>query len=154
MKLAIAAIEEEMKYVNDSEDGAKQYRKGYIEALEIVAQFLNVHESGEALYRITRPAVGRLLSFASLPLREGLLCGGQGEFHLAETLTIFEKEALQIALGVLRSDSDYGDFLNSWLRSYGVQVLSPYPPSPLLPCSDAELDLFIGNHSVKKDLVM
>jgi len=49
------------------------------------------------------------------------------------TVTGLEKKALQIALGVLRSGSDYGDFLNFWLQDYGRQVLSPYPPPPLLP---------------------
>ena len=41
-------------------------------------------------------------------------------------------KALQIALGVLSSDTDYGDFLNSWLHDYGQRVLSDDPPDPLL----------------------
>jgi hypothetical protein len=48
-------------------------------------------------------------------------------------LTSLERKALQIALGVLRSDTDYGDFLDFWLQDYGRQVLSPNPPPPLLP---------------------
>ena len=54
------------------------------------------------------------------------------------TVTSLEREALQIALGVLRSDSDYGDFLNFWLQDYGRQVLSPNPLPPLLPELSAE----------------
>ena len=49
------------------------------------------------------------------------------------TITKQEKEALGLALGVLRSDSDYADFLGSWLQDYGRKVLSPNPPEPLLP---------------------
>jgi hypothetical protein len=141
MKQAITAIEQEAKYINDLEEGAQQYRKGYIKALEVVAEFLNVYESGAALHPTTCPGVERLLSFTSLPLREVLLSRGQREFYLNERLTMSEKEALEIGLGVLRSDTDCGDFLNSWLRSYGAQVLSPDPPSPLVPHSEAELDL-------------
>jgi hypothetical protein len=141
MRQAIAAIEQEMKYINESENGAEQYRKGYVRALEIVAEFLNLHESGRALYRTNCPGVDRLLSFASPPAREVSSCGAYRQFRLAETLTVSEKEALEIALGVLRSNTDYGDFLTSWLRSYGAQILSGDPPSPLLPPSDAELDL-------------
>jgi hypothetical protein len=53
-------------------------------------------------------------------------------------LTSLERKALQIALSVLRSGTDYGDFLNFWLQDYGRQVLSPNPPPPLLPDLSAE----------------
>ena len=48
-------------------------------------------------------------------------------------MTSLERKALQIALGVLRSNTDYADFLNFWLQDYGRQVLSPNPPPALLP---------------------
>jgi hypothetical protein len=50
-----------------------------------------------------------------------------------DSLSTLERKALEIALGVLRSDTDYGDFLNSWLQDYGRKILSPNPPAPLLP---------------------
>jgi hypothetical protein len=40
-----------MKYMNDSGDGAEQYHRGYVTALEIVAEFLDRQESGRALHR-------------------------------------------------------------------------------------------------------
>jgi hypothetical protein len=43
-----------------------------------------------------------------------------------------EIKLLKIALGVLRSATDYADFLNSWLCDYGCQILSPNPPPGLL----------------------
>lgn len=49
------------------------------------------------------------------------------------TATNREKQALEIALGVLRSDTDYADFLSSWLEDYGRPLLSSKPPVPLLP---------------------
>jgi hypothetical protein len=49
------------------------------------------------------------------------------------TITNQEKQLLEIALGVLRSSSDYADFLGSWLEGYGREALSPNPPAPLLP---------------------
>jgi hypothetical protein len=47
-------------------------------------------------------------------------------------ITEAEKEKLRIALGVLRSGTDYADFLQFWLSDYGMRVLSPNPPPPLL----------------------
>jgi len=60
-----------------------------------------------------------------------------GDLDLS-AVTSLERKALQIALGVLRSDTDHGDFLNFWLQDYGRQVLSPNPPPPLLPELSAE----------------
>jgi hypothetical protein len=48
-------------------------------------------------------------------------------------LTSLEKEKLDIALGVLRSASEYAEFLSWWLQEYGKKILSPNPPSPLMP---------------------
>jgi hypothetical protein len=53
----------------------------------------------------------------------------------------FEAKALQIALGVLRSNTDYGGFLNAWLHDYGQRVLSDDPPEPLLPEVSTEEEL-------------
>jgi hypothetical protein len=39
---------------------------------------------------------------------------------------------LELVLGVLRSGSDYADFLGSWLEEYGGQALSPNAPAALL----------------------
>jgi hypothetical protein len=63
-------------------------------------------------------------------------------------VTSLERNALQIALGVLRSDTDYGDFLNFWLQDYGRQVLSPNPPSPLLPELSAEEERMLAVQDV------
>jgi hypothetical protein len=54
-------------------------------------------------------------------------------FSINEPLTRQEQEQLRIALGVLRSGTDYADFLTFWLEDYGQPVLSPNPPPPLLP---------------------
>jgi len=140
MKQVIAAIEQEWKCISDSENGAEQYWKGYVRALKVLGEFLNIQEPGPALSRTNCPAVQRLLSFGSLQPGEGSACSRRRGFELGHTLTVLEREAIEIALGVLRSDTDYGDFLNSWLRSYGAQVLSPDPPSPLMPDSEAKLD--------------
>jgi hypothetical protein len=42
-----------------------------------------------------------------------------------------ERRLLEIALGVLRSDTDWADFLCSWLNDYGRQVISHKMP-PLM----------------------
>jgi hypothetical protein len=47
-------------------------------------------------------------------------------------VTATEKRLVEIALGVLRSGTDYADFLNSWLCDYGCQILSLNPPRGLL----------------------
>jgi hypothetical protein len=47
-------------------------------------------------------------------------------------VTDTERKLLEIALGVLRTGTDYADFLNSWLCDYGCQILSPNPPCGLL----------------------
>jgi hypothetical protein len=60
-----------------------------------------------------------------------------GDLDLS-AMTSLERKVLQIALGVLRSNTDYGDFLNFWLQDYGRQILSPNPPPPLLPELSAE----------------
>jgi hypothetical protein len=140
MKQVITAIEQEWKHINDSENGAEQYWKGYVRALEAVEEFLNIQEGGRIPSRTSCPAVQRLLSFGSLQPGEGIACRRRRRFELGQALTVLEREALEIALGVLRSDTDYGDFLNSWLRSYGAQVLSPNPPSPLMPDCETKLD--------------
>ena len=43
-----------------------------------------------------------------------------------------EQEILEVALKVLRSGTDYADFLQWWLLEFGVQVISSNPPAPLL----------------------
>lgn len=54
------------------------------------------------------------------------------DLGLTEPITEAEKEQLRIALGVLRSGTDYADFLQFWLLDYGLKVLSRNPPPPLL----------------------
>jgi hypothetical protein len=51
---------------------------------------------------------------------------------LTSEITDSEREKLEIALGVLRSGTDYADFLQSWLLDYGTRILSSNPPAPLL----------------------
>jgi len=63
------------------------------------------------------------------------------DFDPTQPMTSLEREALRITLGVLRSETDYADFLNSWLRDYGRQILSPNPPPPLLPAWSVEEEL-------------
>ena len=63
MKTIIAAIEQETKYVEDSLEGDRQYRKGYVQALEAVSAFL-IGQSGGWSSDADNPAVQRL--FASL----------------------------------------------------------------------------------------
>ena len=62
------------------------------------------------------------------------LCVGVCLENLIET----EKEMLTIALGVLRSGTDWADFLGSWLSDYGTRVLRSSPP-PLMPDEFDEL---------------
>jgi len=50
-----------------------------------------------------------------------------------DSLAPQEQKALAITLAVLRSNTDYADFLNSWLEDYGLPILSGKPPEPLLP---------------------
>ena len=42
-----------------------------------------------------------------------------------------ERRLLEIALGVLRSDTDWADFLGAWLNDYGQQIISHNLP-PLI----------------------
>ena len=65
-------------------------------------------------------------------------------------MTSLERKALQIALGVLRSNTDYADFLNFWLQDYGRQVLSPSPPPPLLPELSAEEERMLVVRDVRR----
>lgn len=60
------------------------------------------------------------------------------------SLTTLECACLEIALAVLRSDTDYGDFLNYWLHEYGKRVVSPTPPPPLLPEISVEEELSLA----------
>jgi hypothetical protein len=47
-------------------------------------------------------------------------------------ITDSEREKLKIALAVLRTGTDYADFLQWWLLDYGIRILSPNPPPALL----------------------
>jgi hypothetical protein len=77
--------------------------------------------------------------------RKGSL--GMKSVDFFDSLSTLERKALEIALGVLRSDTDYGDFLNSWLQDYGRKILSPNPPAPLLPdmSMEEEIGLLVEN---------
>ena len=48
------------------------------------------------------------------------------------TATERERQNLEIALGVLRSNTEWADFLGSWLTDYGQRVLS-CELAPLMP---------------------
>ena len=56
----------------------------------------------------------------------------KNDLGFTEPITEAEIEKLRIALGVLRSGTDYADFLQFWLLDYGLKVLSPNPPPALL----------------------
>ena len=43
-----------------------------------------------------------------------------------------ESKLLEITLNVLRSDTDWADFLSSWLEDYGPKILSQ-ETTPLVP---------------------
>jgi hypothetical protein len=144
---AICAIEQEMKYVGDSEEGSRQYRKGYFRALKIVREFLKFQKPDSVLlHKPSCSAVARLLS--ALADEPGVVHAQSAAVSIDEKASLdlpavnpWEEEALQIALGVLRSNTDYGDFLGAWLHDYGQRVLSSDPPEPLLPERSSEEEL-------------
>jgi hypothetical protein len=140
MKQATAPIEQDRKCISDSENGSEPYWQGYVRALEAVKEFLKLQERSRTMSETRSPVVQPPRSFGSFQPPDHSVLGANTEFELDQTLTVLEKEALEIALGVLRSKSDYGDFLNSWLRSYGARVLSADPPCPLVPESEAILE--------------
>lgn len=144
MNRIIAAIEQETKYVKDLE-GNRQYRKGYVQALEAVSVFL-IGQSGGWSSDADNPAVQRLFAFLALHSEAMPIWGKQ--LDLPETMTPSEQQALEIALAVLRSPDEASDFLNWWLHNYGVKAVSPEEPSccPIFPdrpapTTEAELEL-------------
>ena len=65
---AICAIEQEMKFISDSEEGSSQYRKGYMRALKIVREFLDCQKPDCTLSPTPSASeVGRLLSAVEEP---------------------------------------------------------------------------------------
>ena len=143
---AICAIEQEMKFVDDSEEGSRQYRKGYLRALKIVREFLDCQKPDSTLLPTPSASeVGRLLSAAEEPerLHEQLAATSVDEKESLDLSAAnpLEAKVLQIALGVLRSNTDYADFLNFWLHDYGQRVLSDDPPDSLLPEISTEEEL-------------
>jgi hypothetical protein len=62
-----------------------------------------------------------------------------------------EWEKLELALKVLRSGTDYADFLQWWLLDVGARVVSPNPPAALLeprpPESSQDEELIIFGQS-------
>ena len=146
MKTIMTAIEQETKYVEDSLEGDRQYRKGYVQALEAVSAFL-IGQSGGWSSDADNPAVQRLFAFAALQSEAMPIWGKQ--LDLPETMTPSEQQALEIALAVLRSpDYESSDFLNWWLHHYGMKAISPDEPSCCAifpdrpaPTTEAELEL-------------
>jgi hypothetical protein len=140
------AIEQEMKYIADSEDGSRQFRKGYLRALEIVTEFLDSQKPDSVVPRVPNAAVGRLLSVVEErpedvhPQLAATAIDDKESLDLP-AVNPLEAKVLQIALGVIRSGTDYGDFLNAWLHDYGQRVLSHDPPDPLLPEISTEEEL-------------
>lgn len=142
----VRAIEQEMKYIGDSEERCRQYRKGYLRALELVREFLDCHKPDSVLPRTPSSSVGQLRS--AVEERPGDVRSQLAAIAVdtKENLDLsavnpWEVKALQVALGVLRSGTDYGDFLNAWLHDYGQRVLSHDPPDPLLPEISTEEEL-------------
>lgn len=144
---AICAIEQEMKFIGNSEEGSRQYRKGYLRALKIVREFLNFQKPDSVLLRTPScSAVVRLLS--ALSQEQEVVHTKLAGISIDETVNPdlslpnpLEAKALEIALQVLRSNTDYGDFLNFWLHDYGQRVLSSNPPDTLLPEISTEEEL-------------
>ena len=64
------------------------------------------------------------------------------EIDLASA-TASEKATLQTALAVLRTGTDHADFLGYWLKEFGLHVLSPNPPRPLIERNEDELPIVI-----------
>jgi hypothetical protein len=65
--------------------------------------------------------------------------------HIEWEITDAEREKLKIALSVLRTGTEYADFLQWWLLDVGLKSLSPNsPPLQLAPWpSDEREDLLI-----------
>jgi hypothetical protein len=170
VKNIVRAIEQETKFMNDSEERGSQYGRGYLEALQVVAEFLSLHAGdGSVSGKATCSGVERLRESIVLQNEAGLFglqtattqpngaartkrtrtektrassapskpaclpAAHEQNLAIDESITRQEQEQLRIALGVLRSGTDYADFLSSWLEDYGRQILSPNPPPPLLP---------------------
>ena len=173
MQTLMYAIEQEIKFVNDSETAASDYTIGYARALEVVLEFLDITAGKpRADERLASSAAGRLLSSILLQQelasryradevdeiekKTELQMNSQLNTHVfrkrdvtiaiesidpSERITILERKALVTALRVLRSDADYGDFLNWWLQQYGRRVLTATPSAPLLGALTIEDEL-------------
>lgn len=118
MEDIIAAIEQEAKYMQDSEQGGRHYRKGYVHALRAVSEFLisqsepHDHESGSA-------AVQRLSAFAALQRSSRLDCTSPPQRD-----EIALREDVKIAADVFPSVNEYAIFSNSHLHTHSTHALS------------------------------
>lgn len=141
MKDTIAAIDQEAKYMQDSEDGHKQYRRGYVHALQTVSEFL-IDQSEQRIHNGENAAVERLLAFAALHRST------QVDYpFLARPDSGIQRDVLEVAASALRSGDENADFLNWWLETYGTKAPSssahascPIFPDCPAPRTEAELD--------------
>lgn len=142
MKDTISAIEQEAKYMQKSKDGNKQYRRGYVHALQALSEFLMVR-SEQWAHDSQNPAVERLIAFVALERNPG-----GDHVLLARTDSGIQRDPLEIAADVLRRSDENADFLKWWLDTYGCQALPSagyaacaiFPDYPA-PTTEAELDL-------------
>ena len=86
MELSVADIEREQKYIRDCDEGSRQYKRGYVRALECIAEVINNREGVQPPNRNRYPAVERLLSSISLRSKEAL------SFDLSDSLSTGERE--------------------------------------------------------------
>ena len=147
----ISVIEQEVKFSNDSAEGSSQYRAGYVEGLEVIAEFVSVVMATDTVATASCPAVKRMLEFwainnsqsisfsndtpQDLPVTsDATACPLDRNRNVIDGQAINEQEAriLRMAVAVIRShNNDYADFLKFWLDEYGATALSPNPPSLL-----------------------
>lgn len=66
MKNVISAIEHELKFMHDSDEGSKEYRKGYSHAFRVIAEFLRLLPCDLPPDGINCAAIERLLLSVSL----------------------------------------------------------------------------------------
>lgn len=115
--------------MQDSEDGSKQYRAGYVHALRAVSEFL-IGESQTCIRDSQNAAVKRLFAFSALQRNP------QGDAALlARSDRELRRDTVEFAAEVLRRGDENADFLNWWLHTYGTQALSPagHSACPIFP---------------------
>ena len=95
-----AALEQEAKFMQDSLEGDRQYRRGYVHALEAAAAFL-LSQSGDWSSNAENRTVQRLASFAGRSSEAIPLWGERLES--SQDRSAAEQQEIEIARAVLRS---------------------------------------------------